>query len=212
VAPVVLVVDHRRAQRRRQLGELRALAAQRPRGRRQLRARQLAARHEPRGHLLGVVAVEARGEPPRRAVVVDHVDPRGVGHLRHEQRDEPSQRLVDVRRAVGDARRVGEQHELTALRLGGAPRGVGRLALARAPDRDGRAGHDGDERQEVARRLDVVPERADGGEQRPDAGDDRDVARPPAERDREHRQQVPGAAERAVARGDVDHRQDRFRG
>jgi hypothetical protein len=86
------------------------------------------------------------------------------------------------------------------------------VALARAPDRDGGAGDHGDEREEVAGGLHLVPERADRGEQGADDGHYRDVARVPAHRHAQHGEEVPGAPERVGARGEVDHRQDRFRG
>jgi hypothetical protein len=212
VPPVLVVVDHRLAQPRGQLRELGPLAAQRAGRRRQLDARELAARHQPARQLLPVIAVELRRQPPRRAVVVDHVDPRGVRDGGHEEADEPAQRLVDVGRPVGDPRRLGEQEQLAPLRLGRGAGGVAGVALPRGPHRDGGAGDHGDQRKEVAGGLHLVPQRADRREQGADDRDDGDVAGVPAHRHAQHREQEPGAPERVGARSDVDDRQDRFRG
>ena len=210
---VLLVVDHGVAQVAGELGELGALAAQRAgRG----RAREPlggAAPHDPHRELLGVRPVDARREPARRAVRSDHVDPRGIRHPGHEHLDEPRQRLLHVGGAVGDPRRLAQQQQLAPLDLERVPRGVRRLALTRGEDGDRAARDHGDQRQQV-----VVAERARAS--RPGSASDRMVATTPTiatsrgrargSRHREDREQVPGAAERALARGDVDDREHRL--
>ena len=76
-------------------------------------------------------AASRRGPPAG----LQQVDPGGVGEVGDEQADQPPQRLVDVRRAVRDPRRVAEQAQLAPLGLGGGARGDRGLALARDPGR-----------------------------------------------------------------------------
>ena len=214
VAPVLVVADHRLAERRRQLGELRSLAAQRARRGRELRAR---------GRRRGSSATPTSPRRRRRRTAPRAAAPcRRARSRRSTRRRRASGTSSATRRrsassmsAAPSVMRAASASSISWRRSDSAalPGRLGRLALARAPDRDGHAGDDGDHRDHpVLAEAVAVPDGAQQREHRGEHADHRDVPRAPAQRHREHRQQVPRAAERRLARGDVDHRQDRFRG
>ena len=127
-------------------------------------------------------AASRRSAPSAPAMSIQAASPRSGT----SRRDEAPQRVLDVRGAVGDLRGLGEEAELAAL-------GLGRVALARRPRGDRRAGrHD----RPAARTTPGRSRRSRPGSRAPAA-----TATAPTSGDVARRRRAPRGPARAAGRG-----------